>query len=42
MIETATAYGLELLVPPRDDGVGLCLRESGEFARVELELYQSA
>lgn len=42
MIETATAYGLELLVPPRDDGVGLCLRESGEFARVELELILDA
>ena len=42
MLSTATAYGLQLLVPARDEGVGQCLREHGEFARVELEFILAA
>lgn len=38
MLAIAEAYGLKLFVPPNDSGVGQCLRENGEFARVEVEL----
>lgn len=41
-LQTARAYGLNFLVPPFDDGVGKCLRENGEFARVELEFILAA
>lgn len=41
-LQNATAYGLNFLVPPFDDGVGKCLRENGEFARVELEFILAA
>lgn len=39
MVETVTteAYGLEFEVPASDTGVGLCLRDYGEFARPELD-----
>jgi FkbM family methyltransferase len=37
MLEMTTAYGLNFLVPAGDTGVGRCLREFGEFARVEVE-----
>ncbi len=38
VLETTSAYGLKLLVPAHDSGVGLALRENGEFARVEVDL----
>lgn len=38
MLETTSAYGLKLLVPAQDSGVGQSLRENGEFARIEVEL----
>lgn len=38
MLETTSAYGLKLLVPTHDSGVGQSLRENGEFARIEVEL----
>jgi FkbM family methyltransferase len=38
VLETTSAYGLNLLVPAHDSGVGLSLRENGEFARIEVEL----
>ncbi len=38
MLETVSAYGLDLLVPSADTGVGQALRENGEFARIEVEL----
>jgi FkbM family methyltransferase len=37
MLKLANAYGMKFLVPPNDEGVGSCLLEAGEFARVELE-----
>ena len=37
MLESISAYGLKFLVPAGDTGVGRCLREFGEFARVEVE-----
>ena len=37
MLEMTSAYGLNFLVPAGDTGVGRCLREFGEFARVEVE-----
>lgn len=37
MLESISAYGLKFLVPTGDTGVGRCLREFGEFARVEVE-----
>lgn len=41
MLVQTEAYGLKLLVPANDSGVGQCLRENGEFARVEVELIES-
>ncbi len=38
VLETTSAYGLKLLVPAQDSGVGQSLRENGEFARIEVEL----
>ncbi|WP_397402533.1 hypothetical protein [Phenylobacterium sp.] len=37
MLKLANAYGMKFLVPPNDEGVGSCLLEAGEFARVELK-----
>lgn len=42
MLKLAKAYGLRFLVPPNDEGVGKCLLEEGEFARVELSLILAA
>lgn len=41
MLVQTEAYGLEFLVPANDSGVGHCLSENGEFARVEVELIES-
>lgn len=41
MLETTTAYGLRWLVPSSDTGVGLALRQFGEFARPEVELIRA-
>ena len=41
MLVQTEAYGLKLLVPANDTGVSQCLRDNGEFARVEVELIQS-
>ncbi len=41
MLVQTEAYGLKLLVPANDSGVSQCLRDNGEFARVEVELIQS-
>lgn len=38
MLEATTAYGLDLLIPENDTGVGSALRQFGEFARVEVDL----
>ena len=38
LLETVSAYGLTFLVPSGDTGVGACLRDFGEFARVETDL----
>lgn len=38
MLEATSAYGLNLLIPTNDTGVGQALREFGEFARPEVEL----
>lgn len=37
MLDRATAYGLHFMVPAKDTAVGRALRDSGEFARVELD-----
>ena len=42
MLKLANAYGMKFLVPPNDEGVGACLLEAGEFARVELEFILAA
>lgn len=42
MFETVSAYGLKFQIPPFDEGVGRCLRDHGEFARVELEFLLAA
>jgi FkbM family methyltransferase len=41
MLVQTEAYGLKLLVPANDSGVSQCLRENGEFARVEVELIEA-
>ena len=38
MLAVAEAYGLTFLYPSRDDAVGACLRDHGEFARPESDL----
>jgi FkbM family methyltransferase len=38
MLETTSAYGLDLLVPQGDLVIGASLRRHGEFARPEIEL----
>ena len=42
IVDTASAYGLNFLIPIRDTGVGQCRRQSGEFARVEIEFILAA
>jgi FkbM family methyltransferase len=42
MLKLASAYGLKFLVPPNDEGVGACLLQHGEFAKVELEFILAA
>ena len=39
MLDTTLAYGLSFLFPARDNAVGACLRNHGEFARVELDFF---
>lgn len=38
MLEQTTAYGLTFSFPAHDEAVGRCLRDHGEFARVEADL----
>ena len=38
MLAVTEAYGLTFLYPRRDDAVGACLRDHGEFARPESDL----
>lgn len=41
MLVETEAYGLKFIVPANDSGVGQCLRDNGEFAKVEVDLIAS-
>ena len=41
MLVETEAYGLKLIVPANDSGVSQCLRDNGEFAKVEVDLIAS-